>query len=175
MIFAAVPLPLPRVGVLWYNLRYMSGDETTILRPGGFFGAYRVVSLLGRGGMGEVYLVEDPAAAGARYAVKVLGPEAPRGDGDFLRRFVRDWRDVSLPCQADVSLFSLDVSPAGRIRIRVCSQGPGRAPRQPRRTGSDSRDAPETSSCRLPGVRCGRSRRTINGRRSTAAGRCLPA
>lgn len=40
--------------------------------------------------MGEVYLVEDPAAAGARYAVKVLGPEAPRGDGDFLRRFVRE-------------------------------------------------------------------------------------
>lgn len=68
----------------------MSGDETTILRPGGFFGAYRVVSLLGRGGMGEVYLVEDPAAAGARYAVKVLGPEAPRGDGDFLQRFVRE-------------------------------------------------------------------------------------
>ena len=68
----------------------MSGDETTILRPGGFFGAYRVVSLLGRGGMVEVYLVEDPAAAGARYAVKVLGPEAPRGDGDFLQRFVRE-------------------------------------------------------------------------------------
>ena len=60
------------------------------LAPGDSFGDYVVVRRLGRGGMGEVYLVEDPAAAGARYAVKVLGPEAPRGDGDFLQRFVRE-------------------------------------------------------------------------------------
>lgn len=68
----------------------MSGDENTILRPGGFFGAYRVVSLLGKGGMGEVYLVENPADGAARYAVKVLSPESMGGDPDFLKRFIRE-------------------------------------------------------------------------------------
>ena len=52
----------------------MGEDNHTILRPGSLFGAYRVLKRLGKGGMGEVYLVEDESQH-QKYAVKVLNPE----------------------------------------------------------------------------------------------------
>jgi WD40 repeat protein/serine/threonine protein kinase len=51
-------------------------------------GPYRVISLLGRGGMGAVYLAEDPSGAG-RVAVKVLAPGLA-GSERALRRFRRE-------------------------------------------------------------------------------------
>ena len=52
------------------------------------FGAYRVVRLLGRGGMGEVYEVEH-VQLGVRYALKTLALDG--GDAAFLReRFMAD-------------------------------------------------------------------------------------
>jgi uncharacterized RDD family membrane protein YckC len=60
-----------------------------LLAPGRVFGRYRVLRLLGRGGMGEVYEVDD-LESGRRLALKVLthaldSPEA-------RRRFLREGR-----------------------------------------------------------------------------------
>ena len=55
---------------------------------GATFGSFRVVRLLGRGGMGTVYLAEQPMI-GKRVAIKVL--HAKRGvDKDAVRRFFRE-------------------------------------------------------------------------------------
>lgn len=58
-----------------------------VLAPGEAFGAWRVVARLGRGGMGEVYAVEE-ARTGERFALKLF--TAQGGDDDFLRRRFRD-------------------------------------------------------------------------------------
>src|SRR5262245_958679 len=54
---------------------------------------YQVLSLLGAGGMGEVYLAED-ASLGRKVALKVLPPTFTR-DQERLRRFEREARTVS--------------------------------------------------------------------------------
>ena len=61
------------------------------LAAGTTLGPYRVVSLLGSGGMGEVYRAQDPRL-GRDVAIKVL-PEA--GDSDRLRRFESEARAAS--------------------------------------------------------------------------------
>lgn len=63
------------------------------LSAGTRLGPYEVVSLLGKGGMGEVYRARDPRL-GRDVAVKVL-PEAFSSDPDHLRRFDREARAAS--------------------------------------------------------------------------------
>src|SRR4029434_9247583 len=59
--------------------------------PGRIFASrYRIVSLLGRGGMGEVYRAED-LRLGQPVALKLLSMHTGRGD-DALQRFVREVR-----------------------------------------------------------------------------------
>ena len=58
-----------------------------MLKPGDRFGDYRVVRLLGSGGMGSVFLLET--AGGMRVAAKILNPEAA-GDHAARKRFVRE-------------------------------------------------------------------------------------
>jgi len=60
---------------------------TRQLRPGEQLGAYRVLSRLGSGGMGDVYLAEDPRL-GRRVALKVILPELAL-DPSVLKRFER--------------------------------------------------------------------------------------
>ena len=115
----------------------MSGDETTILRPGGFFGAYRVVSLLGKGGMGEVYLVEDPAHDNARYAIKVLSPQSLGGETDFLKRFIREAEfamkvrhpnivevyDAGIDPDSGICFLTMEYMPGGSLKDLIASGG----------------------------------------------------
>jgi len=63
------------------------------LDQGTRLGHYEIISPLGKGGMGEVYLAED-ARLGRRVALKVLSA-AFAGDQDSLARFVREAKAAS--------------------------------------------------------------------------------
>ena len=60
------------------------------LSPGTRLGAYEILSLIGQGGMGEVYRARDPRL-GRDVAIKVL-PTACSADPDRLRRFEQEAR-----------------------------------------------------------------------------------
>jgi Tol biopolymer transport system component/predicted Ser/Thr protein kinase len=61
--------------------------------PGSQVGRYEIVSLLRRGGMGEVYAAEDPQL-GRRVALKIL-PKNRTSDPERVARFVREARASS--------------------------------------------------------------------------------
>lgn len=58
------------------------------LSTGDRIGAYEIVSLLGKGGMGEVYRARD-SKLNRDVAIKVLPPFLA-GDADYLARFRRE-------------------------------------------------------------------------------------
>ena len=64
-----------------------------VLASGDVLAHYRVLSPLGSGGVGQVYLAED-VRLGRRLALKVLSPRARR-DEEVLRRFEREARTIS--------------------------------------------------------------------------------
>src|SRR5437762_1570567 len=63
------------------------------LSAGARLGPYEVISLLGSGGMAEVYRARD-IRLGREVALKIL-PQAFAGDGDALRRFEHEARSAS--------------------------------------------------------------------------------
>ena len=62
--------------------------DLAVLNSGEMFAGYRIVRLLGAGGMGEVYLAQHPRLS-RMDAIKVL-PAALTGDRDFADRFRRE-------------------------------------------------------------------------------------
>ncbi len=56
-------------------------------------GHYRIVKLLGKGGMGQVYLAEDPAL-NRRAAVKIL-TQAFQKDPNYVRRFLNEAQSIA--------------------------------------------------------------------------------
>jgi uncharacterized RDD family membrane protein YckC len=103
------------------------------LAPGQLFGPYRVERLLGRGGMGEVYVAEE-RETGRRVALKVLR-RASITTADRAR-FLREGRlaaSVSHPNvvyvfgSADIAgtpVIVMELVPGGTLKDRVLTTGP---------------------------------------------------
>jgi serine/threonine protein kinase len=70
------------------------------LQVGQPFGNYNVVRLIGEGGFGEVYLVENPLIH-RRAAVKVLHPALAQ-DAELVRRFLNEARAASAICHPNI-------------------------------------------------------------------------
>jgi serine/threonine protein kinase/TolB-like protein/Flp pilus assembly protein TadD len=64
--------------------------DRNLLPPGKVISHYRVIDLLGKGGMGEVYLAED-VKHNRKVALKLL-PESLNAPPDHLKRFAREAR-----------------------------------------------------------------------------------
>ncbi|MGH9853329.1 MAG: protein kinase domain-containing protein, partial [Blastocatellia bacterium] len=71
----------------------LAGASSDPLRAGQRIGRYRIVSRLGAGGMGEVYLAED-TQLDRRVAVKLLPAEFTT-NADRVRRFIREAKAAS--------------------------------------------------------------------------------
>ena len=72
--------------------KVVAGDSTTGV-VGQTFGHYQILSLLGKGGMGEVYRARD-TRLDRTVALKML-PEEVAADGERMHRFVREARAAS--------------------------------------------------------------------------------
>ena len=101
------------------------------------FGRYRVLRLLGRGGMGAVYEAED-LGNGRRVAMKVLG-NALESD-EARRRFLREGRlaaSLNHPHTVyvfgteeieDTPVITMELLPGGTLQDRVKASGPMSVP-----------------------------------------------
>jgi serine/threonine-protein kinase len=90
-------------------------DEAAAKDPlvGAQVGSFRIVRMLGRGGMGTVYLGEHPAI-GSRVAIKFLH-DAMSADPEVVRRFYDEARAANLIGHENiVAIYDLNVLPPNR-------------------------------------------------------------
>ena len=79
------------------------------LQAGDKLGPYEVVSLLGKGGMGEVYRARDPKL-NREVAIKVL-PPALANDADYLARFQREAQTLAYLNHPNIaSIYGLEAN-----------------------------------------------------------------
>ncbi len=82
-------------------------EEHAIARIGKEIGHYRILSLLGRGGMGEVFLAQD-TKLGRHVALKLLPPEFTR-DSERVQRFRQEAHAVSALNHPNIiTIFAID-------------------------------------------------------------------
>ena len=70
------------------EIEEMNLDNDTIINH------YKIISPIGKGGMGEVYLAQDTSELGRNVALKIL-PAEVAGNKDRLQRFTQEARTVS--------------------------------------------------------------------------------
>lgn len=76
---------------------------------------YRLVRLIGRGAMGEVWLATDDNLSGREVAVKVISVRGGNGNAEGMRRFMRELDAMSRVKSAHV----VQVTDSGVLRIQV--------------------------------------------------------
>jgi serine/threonine protein kinase len=97
-------------------------SQGTAVQPGAVFGSYRILSEIGRGGMGVVYLAEH-TIMGKQAAVKVLLPEYS-GREDLLTRFFNEARAAArLHHPAFVEVFDCGVARESAFMVMEYVEG----------------------------------------------------
>ena len=108
----------------------MAARRGSFLEIGGKFGIYDVVRELGRGGMGAVYLVRNPAT-GDELAAKVMYPDSQAARGNSVRRFIREAElamkvehpnlirvyDIGRDPDTNLAYMLMDYMPGGSLRM----------------------------------------------------------
>src|SRR5438034_5590535 len=93
------------------------------LRPNTLLGRYELRSLLGAGGMGEVYRAHDPTL-GRDVAIKIL-PESWLADPDRLARFDREARILASLNHPHIgAIYSVDDASGVRALVLELIEGP---------------------------------------------------
>ena len=92
------------------------------LSPGSKLGPYEVLSLLGAGGMGEVYRARD-TRLGREVAIKVL-PAERMADEDRRRRFVQEARAASALNHPNiVTIYEIESADGSRLHRHGVRRG----------------------------------------------------
>ncbi|MCL2258812.1 MAG: serine/threonine protein kinase, partial [Cystobacterineae bacterium] len=101
--------------MLFIVLSSMDSVFVGLLQPGAIIGgSYRVEALLGRGGMGEVWVARHLRLANKRVAVKVLRAQKEALTGDSLKRFRKEAEIASrLEHPHIVSISDFNLTPSG--------------------------------------------------------------
>ena len=112
------------------------GVDPGLLKPGGKFGDYTVLKLLGAGGMGAVYLIRGDSS-GNEFAVKILDPEMEKSDPEFKQRFIFEAElamsirhenliqvfDVGRDPETGYGYILMEYVPGGTVRDRLTKWG----------------------------------------------------
>jgi serine/threonine-protein kinase len=90
----------------------MAQDDVTAIAPGALVASYKIVGLIGRGAMAQVYRATD-LRSGRDVALKVPNSEGDRGP-DVIRRFLREVRVAARLVHPHIAGFYGGFEHAGR-------------------------------------------------------------
>ena len=110
-------------------------DGVGPFKPGDMFGDCIVERLLGRGGLGYVYLVHGPD--GERYALKALRTDATGAPPDYKQRFAQEANlmmtmrhrnlvrvyDAGEDAERGICYIMMEYMPGGTLKDRIVKQG----------------------------------------------------